>query len=420
MTRKTPLLTQQPDIADDIADAVPVFAARRSKFQVMFSYLIQKEALIPKESQQNLGQIIKDVCVAATRHRVYPLLYPLLLGNTTLNVSDRQLLQRSLHENTVQSLTSFAELTRLLGVLHQAGYSRTIAFKGPVLSQLAYGNLSSRVFRDLDLLLERDDYLRVKPLLEAEGYHAVVDAQPTSAHQQEETCWAMGEYAMVNVEKGVWLDIHCELVGRDIFAIDLDLDCFFQQAQPLNFHGRSILTFSPEYTLLHLCVNSAKDYWATLQSAQDLVGLIRRHPNLDWTLIASEAKRLKIHRLMLISLLIARSYFGDRVELPRMLKIESDGIALWVAQRILARQEMDLPLGSVDRVLCRLGSIETWRLRLTYLMIFPSRVMRIVFAANQRDLKFIQLPPALRFLYFVIRPFRLMVQYGIAGLKGLF
>ncbi len=326
----------------------------------------------------------------------------------------------SSHENTVQCLTSFAELVRLLDVLNQAGYGRTIAFKGPILSQLAYGNLTSRVFRDLDFLFDREDYLRVKPILESEGYHAVVDAQPTTAEQQEETCWAMGEYAMVNVEKGVWLDIHCELVGRDIFAIDVPLDRFFESAMPLNCHGRSVLTFSLEYTLLHLCINSAKDYWAKLQSAEDLTGLINRHPNLDWDLIIAEAKRLKIHRLLVISLLMARSYFGDQLALPKRLDLDRDGIAQWVANRILERQRSGLPLGSLNRVLCRLGAIETWRLRLTYLMIFPSRVMRIVFGANQRDLKFIQLPPALRFLYVVIRPVRLVVQYGISGLKGLF
>jgi hypothetical protein len=385
-----------------------------SKLQTIAHYLNRKT------EANSLSPQVKDLCLTATRHRVYPLLYPVLLGDPALLVNDRQMLQQSLHDNTVQSLTAFAELTRLLGVLQQAGYGRAIAFKGPVLSQLAYGNVTSRVFRDLDLLLEREAYLQVKPILESEGYHAVVDAQPTSPGQQEETCWAMGEYAMVNVEKGVWLDIHCDLVGRDIFAVDLDLDGFFKNAQMLTVQGRSVLTFTPEYTLLHLCINSAKDYWATLQSAQDLMGLIDRHPNLDWGLIAIEAKRLRIQRLVTISLLIARSYFESTIALPRLSGLEGDDMARWVANRILGRQRADLPLGSVNRMLCRLGAIETWRLRLTYLMIFPSRVARIVFGANQRDLKFLQLPPALRFLYVVVRPVRLVVQYGVAGLKGLF
>jgi Uncharacterised nucleotidyltransferase len=391
----------------------------RSRLQTIAHYLTHKtEPHSP--ALHSLAPRVQDLCFVATRHRVYPLLYPVLLEDPTLPAIDRQQLKQSLHDNTVQSLTAFAELTRLLTVLQEAGFGRTIAFKGPMLSQLAYGNLTSRVFRDLDLLLEREDYLRVKPILESEGYHAVVDAQPTSLAQQEETCWTMGEYAMVNVEKGVWLDIHCELVGRDIFAVDLDLEGFFRTAQPLTLHGRSVLTFTPEYTLLHLCINSAKDYWATLQSAQDLMGLIDRHPNLDWGLIAIEARRLKIQRLVTISLLIASSYFVPAIALPRQSGLKVDGMARWVANRVLERQRADLPLGSVNRVLCRLGAIETWRLRWTYLMIFPSRVVRIVFAANQRDLKFIQLPPGLRFLYVVIRPFRLVVQYGIAGLKGLF
>lgn len=381
------------------------------------------QSLTEKTVPPNLDRHLKTFCISAAFHRIYPSLYPIFLGDPSLSLAQRQTLQRSLHENTIQSLTTFAELIRLLDILEQAGCSRVIAFKGPVLSQLAYGNLSTRVFRDLDFLLRREDYLRVKPILEAEGYHSLVDAQPTTPEQQDETCWTMGEYAMVNVEKGIWLDIHCHLVGQDIFAIDLDLAAFVQSAQPLHCHGRSVLTFTPEYTLLHLCINSAKDYWSTLQSAQDLMGLIDRHPDLDWDLIVAEAKRLNILRLVWISVFIAHQYFGSAegsAAVPRKIGWDRDGMAKWVADRIVSRQRADAPLRSLDRVLCRLGSIETWELRLRYLMIFPSRVLRILFVANQQDLKFIQLPPTLHFLYFVIRPFRLVVQYGRAGLKLLF
>jgi Uncharacterised nucleotidyltransferase len=379
-------------------------------------------------TQKTIGQVdqdLKDWKIldrTACRHKVYPQLYPILLNDSAFPTAERQFLQGSLHQHTLHCLTNFAELTRLLSVLHQADCF-PIVFKGPILSQLAYGNLTSRVFRDLDLLLLPQDYLRIKPLLEAEGYHSVVDAQPTSPEQQQETCWAMGEYAMVSPEKSIWLDIHCQLVGRDLFALDLDLDSFFRNAQPLNCNARSVLTFSPEYTFLHLCINSAKDYWPNLQASQDLLALIDRHPNLDWDLIQLEAKRLRIQRLVWISLLIAQRYFGpDRQGDLFPLKIAglNDRLARWVADRIVTRQRRSQPLGLVDRILCRLGSIETWRLRWDYLMIFPSRVVRIVFGSNQRDRKFVDLPPGLRFLYPVIRPVRLVVQYGVNGLKLLF
>ena len=85
------------------------------------------------------------------RHKVFSSVYPALLRSATDLPADYcQMLKADLHQNTVHSLVSFNELTRLLELLNNHGCD-AIAFKGPVLSQLAYENLSSRLFRDLDL-----------------------------------------------------------------------------------------------------------------------------------------------------------------------------------------------------------------------------------------------------------------------------
>ncbi len=57
-----------------------------------------------------------------------------------------------------------AELIRLLKIFQEAEVP-VISFKGPILAQLAYGDISFRIFSDLDLLIKESDLVKVHNLL---------------------------------------------------------------------------------------------------------------------------------------------------------------------------------------------------------------------------------------------------------------
>ena len=48
-----------------------------------------------------------------------------------------------------------------------------IPYKGPVLANLAYGNLSFREFGDIDILINKSDALKAKEIMISNGYELI-------------------------------------------------------------------------------------------------------------------------------------------------------------------------------------------------------------------------------------------------------
>src|SRR5262249_26759012 len=63
------------------------------------------------------------------------------------------------------------ELTRILCTL-TGHHIDSVPYKGPVLAQALYGDVGLREFTDLDILVRRDDVLKARALLEAEGFQS--------------------------------------------------------------------------------------------------------------------------------------------------------------------------------------------------------------------------------------------------------
>ena len=78
-------------------------------------------------------------------------------------------------EETTEIATSnlglTGELLRLLELLQEAGI-RVLPYKGPVLAQVAYGDIGMRRFVDLDILVRRRDFQRTICVLSSDGYRS--------------------------------------------------------------------------------------------------------------------------------------------------------------------------------------------------------------------------------------------------------
>ena len=85
------------------------------------------------------------------------------------------------HNLARRNLFLTRELLKLLN-LFQAHEIPAIPYKGPVLAASAYGNLALRQFCDLDILIHKQDALRVKSLLLNQGYR-LSQEQPSGAQE---------------------------------------------------------------------------------------------------------------------------------------------------------------------------------------------------------------------------------------------
>jgi hypothetical protein len=372
--------------------------------------LAQWRSQIPHINWQTLVQL-------AVNHRVLPLLFIVLSDHATgLIPADLMNQLRDLYNhNALKTIALTGELFRILEAL-DAHQIAAIAFKGPALSMLAYGSLSARSSGDLDILVQPQDFLKPKIVLQSQGYIAKL-LPILSEKQEQEFFWWLGEYLMVNEENHIHLDVHGRCIAGDGFAFYTDLSRFWQRLEPVSIVGRSIQTLKKEDLLLYLCISGIKDGWPQLKGVCDLSALIQRNRDLDWDMILRESSDLKLDRMLRIGLLLTHKILKTPLSNRLLQFARADVQAMWLSDRIIKRlttQQDDLsnPSG-FDKFLIRFLGLGHWKPQLQHCFFFVNRSWRLLIMVNKFDYRFFPLPRSLYFLYYILRPIRLIIKHRI-------
>jgi hypothetical protein len=313
-------------------------------------------------------------------------------------------LRKAFQANARRNLFLTAELLEILDRL-EAGGIRALAFRGPVLAATLYGNLALRQFIDLDILIEKRDLPRVATLLGDHGYRpASGAARPTRG------C----EISFINAEKQVGVDLHWELINRYILS-GLDLERLWGRLAPVSLAGRSVPGLPPEDLLLVLCAHAVKHGptpSGRLMWFSDLAELLAAHPLLDWDCVVARARRRGARRVLFLGLTLARDLVG--AALPEMIQdqIAADPAVAPLAARV--RDHLFAPPGVFHRgdkrLVFYLRMRERRRDRISSL--FHLARGRDMLTPNAGDRTFVSLPPTLSFLYYLLRPVRLVKDHG--------
>ena len=101
-------------------------------------------------------------------HGVFPLVYNTLKIYDDLIPHEQISYMKQTYMDIVkQNMLMTSELIKVMKLFKENDIE-SIAFKGPTLSQNAYGNISLRQYCDLDILLKKDDVYKVYDLLKDE------------------------------------------------------------------------------------------------------------------------------------------------------------------------------------------------------------------------------------------------------------
>jgi hypothetical protein len=212
--------------------------------------------------------------------------------------------QRTRHQNTVR----FDELGRILDGLSKAGID-AIPFKGPIAAIQYYGDISLREFRDLDFLLRNEDLDRALAALQHLGYvpeHNITRAQLDLIHRLQ------GQEMMVRQSDGMAIEPHTRLVSIKM-ALNLDHAGFFSRARRVDCGGHSVLTFSPEDSLISLAIHGGKELWWRINWVCDIATFVSAQANLDWSAVLERARLQGCRRMVLLAALLAWTFFGSPV-----------------------------------------------------------------------------------------------------------
>jgi hypothetical protein len=145
----------------------------------------------------------------------------------------------------------------------------------------------------------------------------------------------------------------------------------------------------------------------------ELVGV--KGDELGWESLMSNASRLGAERVVALGLFLAHNLAGARLPGDVLRRVQSDP-----AVRPIAAQVTDWMLGEARSSLptsdwCRyhLSVKERWREKVRLRLHYLRRYAQLAVVPNEKDIEFFRLPGALSIFYYVLRPVRLIREYGI-------
>ncbi len=317
-------------------------------------------------------------------------------------------LRKACERTQQRNLALTAELLHVMGRLEEKGIP-VLPFKGPVLAEGAYGNLSLRTFADLDLLLHEDHLPLAQEILTKHGYRSEY-----AFTTEQERAYRKLECAvrMRHPERNAVVELHWALTERYL-SIRLPVERIWESTQPVLLAGRMVRTFGPEDLLLYLCVHGNKHQWSRLEWICCIAELIIAQPGLNWSEVQARSREFGVQRLLHLALILASELL--QVEAPAALRPEMERDA--TAWRLAREIERDLfqPKNEVTRDVDRgswyfylLRSRERWTDRVRIILFSSIR------QPHPSSGELVALPAQLTFLYYVFRPLRLL-SASIAG-----
>jgi Uncharacterised nucleotidyltransferase len=185
-----------------------------------------------------------------------------------------------------------------------------ISYKGPTLAAIAYKNQKLRNSGDLDFLVHRRDYERVKAFLLAQGYVLSMDCGY--------------KYHLWHPVKQVNLDLHRGLVPR-WYKFTFSFENAWERAMPLAMpYGGSVPTFCLEDLVIVLSLDLVKDIAQSeslrLVKVTDIAELLKYHARINWSALTIRVKHMGLSRVTYFGLLLADRMYG--VTLPPEVRQE--------------------------------------------------------------------------------------------------
>lgn len=338
----------------------------------------------------------------AARHGLLPLLALHLqaLAADAIPVIVLEQLRAHQHAVALRNLGLSGELVRVLRLFDEQ-HIAALPFKGPTLAQFAYGNPALREFGDLDLLLRPSDVPRARSLLVDQGYRSSYALTPA----QEQAYFAyQGQIPLEKPERAI-VELHAALAPR-MFPFDLGLAHLWPRHGVVTLLGQPVVAPAAEDLLLILCMHGAKHLWKNLGWICDVAELLRVHPSLDWEQVRHEARRLRSERMLRLGVHLAERVL--HAPLPPEVSHEArrDAAVRTLAERVLRHllDDREWTPGGLESAAFHLRLREQPRDGLRF-------CASLLLTPTLADWKALSLPSPLAFLYYGVRPLRLLGKY---------
>ncbi len=333
----------------------------------------------------------------ATVHEVYPLVHHHLraLDPPRIPGDFRAALDGLARINALRNTLLAEELGRVLDLLAGAGIPAA-PLKGVTLAESLYGDRTLRVCADLDVLVPRETVARAFELLLGAGYEHG-EARAVAAGEIDLLLHSNIEYAFVIPKRGLrcQLEVHWDLVWRWPGA-RAAADDLWREARHARFVGSPGYALSPEWELLFLATHLARHRWQGLKWLID-IHEVRVSAAIDWKMVSAKAAWLGWEDLLALTFGACRALLDTPVPAEIALRAPPRWLALFPAD--------PAPVSVLTNALLPLRLLGRRSRKLRYLA-------HLLFVPTLTERRALGLPRWLGFLYYLVRPARLVSRWG--------
>ncbi len=305
-------------------------------------------------------------------------------------------LREHFYHNAQHNLFLTGELIKILKLFESNGIP-AVPYRGPSIALSAYGNLALRSFVDIDILVHKEDALRVKDLLLSLGYRP---EHQLTGQQEAFVLQYCNVYPFFRDDNGgihpPMVEIHWNLVENyNIFPFDYE--GLWKRLESTPLFGITISAFSQEDVLWVLCMHGAKHAWRELKWICDIAELIRAHNGLNWKWLLQQARTFGGERQLFLGLWLAYDLLDAPLPNDVLYLVRDNYSVRALADQMNKRLFITKRLQLVDMILFHLRVTDRVYDRIRY-------CLRIATLPHIKDFNLLPLPTSLFFLYEVLKP----------------
>jgi hypothetical protein len=338
-------------------------------------------------------------------HGVMPLIY------TNLQALNHPLTKTALWQqykgdyltSTIRNMELTAELMAILRLLLDAGIN-VVPLKGPVLAERLYGDISLRMFSDLDILVPKNQFVEAIHVLVNRGYVYRNHLQPTVPDGKHD-CQLVRNDRM-------YVELHWTLEPPDFSTIK-NTQLFWQTTHSISWADQRVLWPTDEELLLFLCRHGSRHHWGSLKWLCDVAELLSHCEDFDWQYVLRRVERTRTRRLVFLGLHLANRLLDTTFPANVWGEIKKDRNIEELADRAIGWMFLPSDPNNLDRYWAQ--QMQLVRLREGYLQRLKyvyTKLIRPKLTPTVHDRSLIQLPNRLAFFYYILRPLRLVLMYG--------
>jgi hypothetical protein len=266
--------------------------------------------------------------------------------------------------------------------------------KGPAVALLIYGNVTTREFTDLDLLIRHEDLSRAESVLVRLGYRrAGTDSGGRFQSQKD--------IQFTRDSDDVLVELHWAL-NPPARRLPVEMTGIWNRRQVLYFHNTAFPTLGLEDMLIGLCIHNSVHGWPSLKWIFDIAQILSsKGSHLDWDSLLDRCGTVGCKRILIVNLRLAFVFFGIKPPEPIAEIILADKSTAQLVERFQHAILQNEPFSPADLALSHIQLHDRmWDRFLVAYRYLPTPGQ---IAVGPRR--------------FILRPLRLLNLYGIDWLR---